>query len=111
MEITNLRSGSKFILTENITLGSRIFPKGLVVCLINLKILRSGKTARFLVSRSKNVISKCYAGISEESYKPSSRWDSWKKFTLQGPTFEFIDLYFKPFDEEYDSLVNTKPII
>lgn len=111
MEITNLRSGSKFILTESITLGSRVYPKGLVVCLINLKILRSGKTAYFLVSRSKAIAAKYYQGIPVESYNPAKSWYKWSKFRLSGMAFNYIDDYFQPFDEEYDQTTNSKPII
>ena len=111
MEITNLRSGSKFILTETITVGNKVYPKGLVLCLVNLKILRSGKTAFFIVSKSKAITAKCYQNIAIESYSPGKSWWNWLKVKLSGSNFELIDLYFKPFDEEYDQITNTKPVI
>ena len=68
MNISELKTGTKFQLTENFEVGNKVFPEGLVFSLVNITINSQGKYVFLKVIRCKPVIDKYYANIPKNFY-------------------------------------------
>jgi hypothetical protein len=109
MNLGNVKSGSKLILTKEFTTPARnkwdtgrTLPKNLVLSLNSLKINRQGTTLIFQVLRAKAVREKYYTDFNIIDIRPSVR--------LKGNDAKLFinEAEFRDFDEEYWEITENK---
>jgi len=128
MNISNLKTGSKFQLLEDFLIHQTNwrgenrdfnYPKGLVISLVNLTINSSGRTLRFKVIRAKPIIEHFYQDIEVSAYKPEGSkerswyYNLWETVVLYNKDFDnFVEAVNKnkiiSFDKEYNKLTKAK---
>ena len=117
MNLTNLKSGSKIILTKEFTtqpenkwVTLKTLPKNLALSLVSLHVTKFGKTLIFQVLRAKPIVQKYYSELKPEDYASSRSWrkNGYNIVRLYVKDADrFIDeAEYRDFDEEYLELTH-----
>jgi len=95
MEISQLKTGCKFQLTEDFTVESgriKTWPSGLVFSLVSLTLNANGARVFLKVIRCLPVIKKYYTGIAQETYIAKNYGSPYIAKNYGSPRRSFINL-------------------
>ena len=120
MNLTDVKSGSKIILTEDFVLNNTnwrgdktkiVYPKNLALSLVSFHVTKYGKQILLQVLRAKPIIEKYYTALKSEDYTSSYSWrkNGYRIIRLNGAGAELFvnEASYRPFDEEYDELTHS----
>lgn len=98
--LDSIAPGQKYKLCNDIQLNKKVYPKGLVISIVSVKLTMYNKIILFRIIRNKKIIDLYYDNIPSTVY--TNKWGGFESFKLRNSGLDlFNEDNMRLFTEEY----------